>query len=169
MGVTPTEMHRLFFRPQGVSPDLTEDAGLSRNRPDTEVGDLAPGPSIRTIDLFFNSTSPFMQEWIAKAKLIRCPAPLPETRLDPVLVRMLEVVPLEGNEGADKETVASSKEASPKEGIDNSSPKGKKRAASDDPEAIAPKRGKESMSEVPTPGSPSAELNPQREQPSNEP
>src|SRR4051812_13085337 len=59
MGVTPTEMYRLFFGPQGVSPDLTEDAGLSRNRPDTEVGDLAPGPSIRTIDLFSNNTSPF--------------------------------------------------------------------------------------------------------------
>src|SRR3954468_15118693 len=118
---------------------------------------------------FFNSTFPFKQEWIAKAKLVRCPAPLPETRLDPVLVRMLEVAPLEENEGADKETVASSKEAIPKGGIDNSSPKGKKRAASDDPEAIAPKRGKESMSEGPTPGSPLAELNPQKEQPSNEP
>src|SRR3954462_9534034 len=113
MGVMPTEMHRLFFGPQEVSPDLTEDAGLSRNRLDTEVGDLAPGPSIRTIDLFFNSTSPFTQEWIAKAKLIRCPAPLPETRLDPVLVRMLEVAPLKGNEGAEKESVASSKEAIP--------------------------------------------------------
>src|SRR3954468_865890 len=110
-----------------------------------------------------------MQEWIVKAKLIQCPAPLPETRLDPVLVRMLEVAPLEGNEGADNETVASSKEAIPKGGIDNSSPKGKKRATSDDPEAKAPKRGKESMSEDPTPGSPSAELNPQREQLSNEP
>src|SRR3954468_19189665 len=53
MGVTPMEMYKLFFGPQEVSPDLTEDVGLSRNRPDTEVGDLAPGPSIRTIDLFF--------------------------------------------------------------------------------------------------------------------
>src|SRR3954466_9657887 len=106
MGVTPMEMYKLFFGSPKVSPDLTEDAGLSRNRPDTKVGDLAPGPSIRTIELFFNSSSPFTQEWIAKAKLIRCPAPLPETRLDPVLVRMLEVAPLEGNERADKETVA---------------------------------------------------------------
>src|SRR3954470_6962606 len=111
----------------------------------------------------------FTQEWIAKAKLIRCPAPLPETRLGPVLVRMLEVAPREEDEGADKETMASSKEAIPKGGIDNSSPKGKKRAASDDPGAVAPKRGKESASEDPTPGSPSAELNPQKEQPSNEP
>ena len=35
------------------------------------------------------------QEWIAKAKLVRCPTPLPETTLDPVLTRMLEVVPSE--------------------------------------------------------------------------
>src|SRR4051812_43549795 len=105
-----------------------------------------------------------MQEWIAKAKLIRCPAPLPETRLDPVLVRMLEVVPLEGKKGEDKGTTASSKEAIPKGGINNSSSKGKKRAASDDPETVASKRGKESLSEGPTPGSPSAGLNPQRDQ-----
>src|SRR3954469_14257348 len=169
MGVTPMEMYKLFFGSQEVSPDLTEDAGLSRNRPDTQVGDLAPGPSIRIINLLFNSTSPFKKEWIAKAKLIRCPTPLPETRLDPVLVRMLEVVPLEGNMGADKETVASPKETIPKGGIDNSPPKGKKRAASDRPETIASKRGKESLSEGPTPGSPSAELNPQREHLSSEP
>src|SRR3954470_23872302 len=31
LGMTPMEMYRLFFGPQGVSPDLTEDAGLSRN------------------------------------------------------------------------------------------------------------------------------------------
>src|SRR3954471_12344758 len=169
MGVTPMEMYKLFFGSQEVSPDLTEDAGLSRNRPDTQVGDLVPGPFIRIIDLLFNNTSPFKQEWIAKAKLIRCPAPLPETRLDPVLVRMLEVAPLEGNEGADKETGVSSKEAIPKGGIDNSSPKGKKRAASDVPGAVAPKRGKASTSESAARETPSAELNPQREQPSNEP
>ena len=39
------------------------------------------------------------QEWIAKAKLIRCPAPLPETMPDPVLTRMLEVAPSEEGEG----------------------------------------------------------------------
>ena len=37
----------------------------------------------------------FKQEWIAKAKLIRCPVPLPEITPDPVLTRMIEVVPLE--------------------------------------------------------------------------
>src|SRR3954462_1669130 len=169
MGMTPMEMYKLFFGPQEASPDLTEDAGLSPNRPDTQVGDLVSGPSIRIINLLFNNISPFKQEWIAKAKLIRCPAPLPETRLDPMLVRMLEVVPLEGNKGTDKETMASSKEATSKGGIENSPPRGNKRPASDDPEAQASKRGKESMSEVPSPRSPSAKLNPQREQLSNEP
>src|SRR3954466_12467647 len=142
MGVTPMEMYKLFFGSQEVSPDLIEDAGLSLNRPDTQVGDLVPGPSIRIIDLLFNSTSPFKQEWIAKAKLIRCPAPLPETKLDPVLVRMLEVVPLEGDKGTDKETMASSREATPKGGIESSPPRGKKRATTDDPEVQASKRGK---------------------------
>src|SRR4051812_47144136 len=111
MGVTPMEMYKLFFRSQEASPDLTEDAGLSHSRPDTQVGALVFGPSIRIINLLFNSISSFKQEWIAKAKLIRRPAPLPETRLDLVLVRMLEVVPLEENKGTDKETMASSREA----------------------------------------------------------
>src|SRR3954463_12371027 len=131
MSATPVEMYKLFFGSQEVCPDLTEDAGLSCNRPDTQVGDLVSGPSIRIINVAFNSISSFKQEWIAKAKLIRCPAPLPETRLDPVLVRMLEVVPLEGNKGADKETMASLKESTSKGGIESSPPRGKKRAASD--------------------------------------
>ena len=79
---------------------------------------------------------------------------------------MLEIMPLEGE---DKEAMASSKEAAPKGGTDNSSPKGKKRAASDDPETMASKRGKKSSSEGPTPGRSSAELRPQRDQPSSEP
>ena len=68
----------------------------------------------------------------------------------------------------DKETMASSKEAAPKGGTDNSSPKGKKRAASDDPETMASKRGKKSSSEDPAPGDTSAELCPQGDQPSTE-
>ena len=86
-----------------------------------------------------------------------------------MLVRMLKIVPLEGSEGEDKETMASSKEAAPKGGTDNSSPKGKKRAASDDPETTASKRGEKSSSEGPTPGRSLAELRPQRDQPSSEP
>ena len=86
-----------------------------------------------------------------------------------MLVRMLKIVPLEGSEGEDKETMASSKEAAPKGGTDNSSPKGKKRAASDDPETMASKRGRKSSSEGPTPGSSLARLRPQGDQPSSEP
>ena len=168
MGVTPMEMYKLFFGPQEANPDLTEDAGLSRNRPDNQVGDLVFRSSIRIINPHADSISSFAQDWIEKAKLIRCPAPLPETRLDPVLVRMPEVVPLEENKGADKETMASSKEDPPKGGIESSPSKGKKRAASDDPEVQTSKRGKESESEGPLPRSPSAGLSPQGEQPSNE-
>ena len=83
-----------------------------------------------------------------------------------MLVRMLEIMPLEGE---DKQAMASSKEAAPKGGTDNSSPKGKKRAASDNPETMASKRGEKSSSEGPTPGSSSAELCPQGDQPSSEP
>ena len=74
---------------------------------------------------------------------------------------MLKLMPLEGSEGEDKETMASSKEAAPKGGTDNSSPKGKKRAASDDPETMASKRGKKSLPEGPVLGDTLAELCPQ--------
>ena len=125
-----------------MCPDLAEDAGLSCNRPDSQVSNLVPGSAIRIIVMNLPLKScPFKQEWIATAKLIRCPAPLPETRPDPVLARMLKIMPLEGSKGEDKETTASSKEANPKGGTDNSSPKGKKRAVSDDPETMASKRG----------------------------
>ena len=126
--MTPVEMYKLFFGPQVVCPDSTEDAGLSCNRPDTQVSSLVPGLAIRIfiIKLPLKEMS-FKQEWIAKAKLIRCPAPLPETTLGPVLVRMLEVVPSEESEGGDKEATTSSKEAVWKGGIENSSPRGKKR------------------------------------------
>ena len=76
---------------------------------------------------------------------------------------MLKIVPLEGSEGKDKETMASSKEAAL-----NSSPKGKKRAASDDPETMASKPGKKSSLEGPALGDTSAELFPQGDQPSTE-
>jgi len=49
MGATPAEMYKLFFGSQATCPDLTEDAGLSRNRPDTQVSNPVPGPSIRII------------------------------------------------------------------------------------------------------------------------
>ena len=95
--------------------------------------------------------------------------PLPETTPDPVLVRMLEVVPSEESEGGDKEATTSSKEAVWKGGIENSSPQGKNRAASEDPETMASKRGKKSSPEGPVLGDTSAELCPQGDQPSTEP
>ena len=82
---------------------------------------------------------------------------------------MLEVAPLEENEGGNKEATASIEEVVPKGGTNNSSPKGKKRAASHDPETMASKRGRKSSLEGPTPGSSSAGLRPQGDQPSSEP
>ena len=82
---------------------------------------------------------------------------------------MLKIMPLEGSKGKDKGTMASSKEAAPKGGTHNSSPRGKKRAASDDPETMASKRGKKSSSEGLALGRSSTELCPQRDQPSSEP
>ena len=43
VGATPMEMYKLFFGSQAMCPDLTEDAGLSCNRPDTQVSSLVPG------------------------------------------------------------------------------------------------------------------------------
>ena len=104
-----------------------------------------------------------------ESKANQVSAPLLETTPGPVLVRMLEVVPSKESEGGDKEATASSKEVVRKGGIENSSPHGKKRTASNDPETMASKRGKKSLSEGPVPGDTSAELCPQGDQPSTEP
>ena len=104
-----------------------------------------------------------------KAKLIRCPGPLPETAQDLVLTRMLEIMlSAEGEEGNQGAT-ASTKEAARKRGIENSPNLGKKRSASEDPEAMASKRGKKSSSEGPAPESAPAALRPQGDQLSIEP
>ena len=57
LGMTPVEMYKLFFGPQVVCPDSTEDAGLSCNRPDTQVSSPVSG---HTIHLFIVSL-PFNQ------------------------------------------------------------------------------------------------------------
>ena len=49
MGATPVEMYKMFFGSQAMCPDLTKDAGLSCNRPDTQVSNLVPGLAIRKI------------------------------------------------------------------------------------------------------------------------
>ena len=46
MGMTPMEMYKLFFGSQVVCPKLTEDAGLSCNRPDTQVSSSESGHTI---------------------------------------------------------------------------------------------------------------------------
>ena len=76
MGTTPVEMYKLFFGSQAMCPDLSEDACLSCNRPDTQVSSPVPVHAIRIfiIKLPLKELSP-KHEWIAKAKLIRCPPP----------------------------------------------------------------------------------------------
>ena len=106
---------------------------------------------------------------MAKAKLIMCPAPLPETAPNPVLTRMLEVAPLDEGERGNKEATAFAKEAVRKGGIENPSIQGKKRTASEDPETMVSKRGKKSSPEGPAPRDASVALCPQGDQPSTEP
>ena len=122
MGATPMEMYKLFFGSQEMCPYLTEDAGLSCNRPDTQVSSPVPRHAIRIsiINLPLKELS-LEQEWIAQAKLIRCPAPLPETTPDPVLIKMLEVAPSEEGKGGHRETTTSAKEAFSKGGIESPS------------------------------------------------
>ena len=102
------------------------------------------------------------------SKLVRCPAPLPETAPDPMLVRMLEVAPPEEGEGENRGTTASTKEAFEEGGIENPSFQGEKRTASENPEAKAPKRGKRSSPEGASSGEAPAAQSPLKNQPSNE-
>ena len=57
MGATPAEMYKLFFGSQEMCLDLTEDAGLSCNRPDTQVSNPVSGHIVHLfiMDLPFNS------------------------------------------------------------------------------------------------------------------
>ena len=104
----------------------------------------------------------------SESKANQVSAPLPETMPGPVLVRMLEVVASKESEGGHKEATASSKKVVRKGGIENSSPQGKKRTASEDPETMASKRGKKSSSEGPASEGAPAALRPQGDQLSNE-
>ena len=170
MGMTPLEMYKLFFGSQEARRELTEDAGLSCNRPDTQVSSFKSG---HNVCLPFDNSPfdqlPSKQEWIAEAKLIWCPAPLPETAPDSVLVWMLEVAPLEEGEGESRKATASPKEALERGGIENPSLQGEKRTASGDLEAKAPKRGKKSSPEGPASEEVPAAQSPLNNQPSNEP
>ena len=169
MGTTPVEMYKLFFGSQAMCPDFSEDAGLSCNCPDTQVSSPIPGHATRMFIIKLSFKRAILSTGVdRKSKAYQCPAPLPETTPDPVLTRMLEIAPLEEGEEGNKEATASAKEAVRKGGIDNSPNQEKKRTASDDPEAMASKRGKKSSSEGPAPEGDPAALRPQGDQLSTE-
>ena len=118
--------------------------------------------------------------------MIRCPAPLPEGSPDPVLARMLEFAPYQApsgeGKGRNKEAEsephllfiqtggisASSKEDNRGEESKIPSPQGRKRTASEDLEVMVSKRGKNPLSEGPTPGGILTAQYPQGDQPSTE-
>ena len=52
MGATPVEMYKLFFGSQEKCPDLTEDAGLSCNRPDTQVSSPVTGQAVHSFIIY---------------------------------------------------------------------------------------------------------------------
>ena len=112
----------------------------------------------------------FDQDWIKKAKMIRCSATLPEGSPDLVLARMLELAPYQAPSGEDKGRnkeaesgprslliqnwgiSVSAKEDNRGEESKIPSPQGRKRTASEDLETRVSKRGKK-----PSPGGPALE------------
>ena len=89
LGLTHEEMYKSFFRPQVECPEISKDVGLSSNRAAEQVRHL---PAEHTISLCYeviSESSLFDQDWLTKAKLIRCSAPLPEGLKNPVLEKML--------------------------------------------------------------------------------
>ena len=127
------------------------------------------------------------QDWIRKAKMIRCSAPLPEGSPDPVLARMLEHAPYQVPSGEDKGRnkeaesgrhalliqtrglSVSAKEDNRGQESKISSPQGRKRTASEDLETRVSKRGKKPSSGGPAPEGVLTAQCPQGGQPSTEP
>ena len=128
----------------------------------------------------------FDQDWIKKAKMIRCSAPLPEGSPDPVLARILELAPYQAPSGEDKGRnkeaengphslliqtggiSVSAKEDNRGEESRIPSPQGRKRTAFEDLETKVSKRGKKPAPGGPAPeGVPTAQ-HPQGGQPSTE-
>ena len=125
----------------------------------------------------------FDQDWVKKAKMIRCSAPLPEGSTDPVLARMLKLAPYQAPSGEDKGgnkeaesgphslfiqtggISASAKEDNRGEESKIPSPQGRKRTASEDLETMVSKRGKKSSSGSPTPEGTLTAQCPQGDQP----
>ena len=166
--MTPEGMYKLFFGPRIKCLDTTEDAGLSCNRPDTQVSNLE---TEHFIYIYHNIILKTIrgQEWLSKAERIRCPAPFPEGSPSPaiakMLARVLGQVPSGKDEGKNREAelhtlhiqtggiTTSPKEDSRGGESEAISPRGKKRAASEDLEAEMPKSGKKTSpgGRAPTP------------------
>ena len=85
---------------------------------------------------------------------------------------MLEIAPYQAplgeDKGGNKEASASAKEVSQGGGTETSSPRGRKRTTSEDPETMVSKRGKKSLPEGPALGDTLAALCPQGDQPFTE-
>ena len=88
-GMTPEGMYKLFFGPRIKCPDTTEDAGLSCNRPDTQVSDRE---TEHFVYIYHNIILKTVrdQNWLSKAERIRFPTPLPEGSPSPAIARMLK-------------------------------------------------------------------------------
>ena len=78
LGMTHEEMYKSFFGPQMECPEITEDVGLSSNRAAEQVRYLPAKHNISPLSKLFLRVRFFDQDWLTKAKLIRCSAPLPE-------------------------------------------------------------------------------------------
>ena len=128
----------------------------------------------------------FDQDWIKKAKMIRCSALLPEGSLDPVLARMLEQAPYQAPSGEDKGRnkeaesgphslliqtggiSVSAKEDNRREESKIPSPQGRKRTAFEELETRVSKQGKKPLSGGPAPEGILTAQCPQGDQPSTE-
>ena len=86
-------MYKSFFGPQIECPDATEDVGLSSNRVAEQVRNPLAKHTVFIHHEVISESLLFDQDWITKAKMIRCLAPLPEGLENPVLEKMLEVAP----------------------------------------------------------------------------
>ena len=174
---------KLFFGPQVKCPDITEDAGLSCNRPDTQVSNLATEHFVYTYHNIILKTIRG-QDWLSKAERIRCPVPLPEGSPSPAIARMLShvlsQVPSGKDEVKNREAelhalhiqtggiTISMKEDSRGGESKVSSPRGKKRAASKYLETEVPRQGKKTSPGGPAPEGILTAPCPQTGQPSTE-
>lgn len=178
-------MYRLFFGSRVKCPDTTEDAGLSCNLPDTQVSNPAAEHPVHVYHNIILKTIRG-QDWLSKAEMIRCPALLPKGSPNPALTRMLRrvlnQVPSGKDEGKSREAEnelhtlyiqtrrinVSIKEDNWGGESKVSSPRGKKRAASEDLEMEVPKEGKKTSPGGPAPEGVLIAQRPQTGQPSTE-